>query len=390
VSDINDRTIPLTDVAWQHRQVRDEIQAAFDRLLDDPTCDGTPFVDELEALLSDHFGPPWHVVTAQSGVAAQTLLLRALDIGPGDEVITIPNSDLSTTAAISQVGATFVLVDVAEGGFQIDPAAAERAITPRTKAILPVHMYGTPAPMPALQRIAKAHDLRLIEDAALGLGAELDGARAGTFGDGAFFSFAPRKILGGIGNGGMALVEDPAVAHRVRELRGYGLDPEVQDLPIAERHLRPGLHHVAEGYNLRLDGIQAAIVSAKVRRLEAWAELRCEVADRYDERFAGVAGIETPVIPAGARPAWRNYTVLLDDRDGLRHHLYDRGITTGTLYAPPVHLQPVYAHLGIGPGSFPVAEAQAKRNLCLPIYPGLERAQVDRIADEVIAFLRAA
>lgn len=390
MNDDPDRTIPLTDVAWQHRQVRDEVQAAFDRLLDDPTCDGAPFVDELEALLSDHFGAPWHVVTAQSGVAAQALLLRALGVGPGDDVITIPNSDLATTAAISQVGATFVLVDVAEGSFQIDPVAAEQAITPRTKAILPVHMYGTPAPMPALQRIAKAHDLLLIEDAALGLGAELDGVRAGTFGDGSFFSFAPRKILGGIGNGGMALVGDPEVAHRVRELRGYGLDPEVQDLPIAERHLRPGLHHVAEGYNLRLDGIQAAIVTAKVRRLEAWAELRCEVAARYDERFAGVAAIETPVVPEGARPAWRNYTVLVDDRDGLRHHLYTRGITAGTLYAPPVHLQPVYAHLGMGPGSYPVAEAQAERILCLPIYPGLERAQVDRVADEVLAFLEAA
>ena len=353
MNDPLERTIPLTDVAWQHRQVRAEIQAAFDRLLDDPTCDGAPFIDDLEL------------------------------------AITVPNSDLATTAAISHVGASFVLVDVAEGTFQIDPVAAERAITPRTKALLPVHMYGAPAPMPALQRLAEAHDLLLIEDAALGLGAELAGTRVGTFGDGAFFSFAPRKIVGGVGNGGVALIRDPEVAYRVRQLRGYGLDPEVQELPIAERHRRRGQQHVVEGYNLRLDGIQAAIVAAKVRHLDAWAALRRQVAARYDERFAGVAGIETPVVPAGARPAWRNYTVLVDQRDGLRNHLLARGITVGTLYTPPVHLQPVYAHLGMGPGSYPVAEAQAERLLCLPIYPGMHRAQVDRVADEVIAFLEA-
>lgn len=136
--------------------------------------------------------------------------------------------------------------------------------------------------------------------------------------------------------------------------------------------------------------IQAAIVTAKMRHLEAWTALRQGVADRYDERFADTPEITTPVIPEGAQSAWRNYTILVDDRDGLRHHLYRRGITTGTLYAPPVHLQPVYAHLGLGPGSCPVAEAQAERNLCLPIYPGLERDQVDRIADEVLAYLGAA
>lgn len=382
--------IPLTDVAWQHRQVWDEVQAAFRTLLEDPTCDGAPFTHALEAAFEAHFGPPWIAVSAQSGLAAQALLLRAWGIGPGDEVITAPNSDLATTAAISHVGARFVLADVAPGTFHLDPAAAERAITPRTRALLPVHMYGRPAAMGELRRLADAHDLLLLEDAALALGATVDGARAGALGDGGFFSFAPRKVMGGVGNGGMTLVRDPDVARRFRLLRGYGLDPDLQDRPIAERHLHAGQVHLAEGFNLKLDGIQAAIVHAKFRHVDAWGALRCAVAQRYDERLADVPGLERPTVPAGLVSAWRNYTVLVDHREALRAHLRERGITTGALYTPPVHLQPVYAHLGLGAGTFPVAESHADRLLCLPIYPGMSDDQVDRVAHEVATFLAAA
>lgn len=380
--------IPLTDVAWQHREVRAEIDAAFQTLTTDPTCDGAAFAHALERAFEERFGAPWIAVTAQSGLAAQALLLRAWGIGPGDEVVTAPNSDLATTAAISHVGARFVLADVAPGTFHLDPEAAARAITPRTKALLPVHMYGQPAAMAALRALADAHGLLLLEDAALALGASADGAPAGTFGDGAFFSFAPRKVMGGLGNGGLALVKDAHVARRMRLLRGYGLDPDVQDLPIAERHLLPGQVHVAEGYNLKIDGLNAAVVHAKFRQLDTWGALRGAVADRYDAALADVPGLERPGRLDGTVSAWRNYTILIDGRDALRAHLRARAITSSVLYAPPVHLQPVYADLRLGgPGTFPVAEAQAPRILCLPIYPGMTDEQVDRVAGEVRAFV---
>jgi dTDP-4-amino-4,6-dideoxygalactose transaminase len=382
--------VPLTDVAWQHRQVWDEVQASFRALLEDPTCDGAHFSHALEAAFEERFGDPWIALSAQSGLAAETLLLRALGIGPGDEVVTVPNSDLATTSAIAHVGARPVFVDVEPGSFLLDPAAAARAITPRTRALMPVHMYGHPARMPELRRLADGHGLLLLEDATLALGATLNGVAAGTLGDGAFFSFAPRKVLGGVGNGGLALLRDPDVARRFRLLRGYGLDPDLQDRPIAERHLEPGQRHLAEGYNLKLDGIQAAIVRAKLRHLEAWRDLRAAVAAHYDAGLDGVPGIERPRVAAGVRPAWRNYTVLAARREPLRAHLRAQGITTAALYTPPVHLQPVYAHLGIGPGAFPVAEAQADRLLCLPIYPGMADAQVERVVAEIRSFANVA
>ncbi|CAN5674068.1 DegT/DnrJ/EryC1/StrS family aminotransferase [soil metagenome] len=381
--------IPLTDVAWQHRQVWDEVQAAFAELLLDPTCDGAPFTHALEEAFDASFGAPWIAVSAQSGLAAQALLLRAWGIGPGDEVITAPNSDLATTAAISHVGARFVLADVARGSFGLDPEAVRRAITPRTKAVLAVHMYGHPAAITELRAVTDAHDLLLLEDAALALGASIAGTRAGTFGDGGFFSFAPRKVLGGVGNGGMIIVRDAEVARRIRTLRGYGLDPAVQDRPIAERHQMAGQDHVAEGYNLKIDGVQAAIVHAKFRRLDAWNALRAAVAARYDARLAGIASLERPTTSPGVVPGWRNYTLLVDRRDELRAHLRARGITTAVLYTPPVHLQSVYSDRGYAPGDFPIAEAQAPRILALPIYPGMREAQVDRVIDEVRTFLLA-
>ncbi len=378
--------IPLTDVSWQHAQVRAEIQAAIDRLLDDPNCDGLPFVKALEADVATYHGEGWHAIGVQSGTAAQVLLLRALGIGPGDEVITVPNSDLATNAAISHVGARFVLVDVQESGFALDPDLVEAAITPATKAVLPVHMHGVPAPMSELSAIARRHDLLLLEDATLALGARVEGRLAGTLGDGAFVSFAPRKVIGGTGNGGMVLTPNDDVARRVRLLRGYGQDPSVMDLPITERQVLGGQGHVAEGYNLKLDGIQAAVVHAKFRRLDEWRVLRAAAAARYDALLAGVPGLTTPIVRSGDAPAWRNYTVLSHDRDGLRAHLDAADVASGTLYAPPVHLQPVYRHLGLGPGSFPVAERLGAALLNLPIFPGITEAQQERVAGAVRAF----
>lgn len=378
--------IPLTDVSWQHLQVWDEIHSHFDSLLLDPNCDGTLMTRNLELAFQEHFGEPWIAVATQSGLAAQTLLLRSLGIGSGDEVITAPNSDLATTSAISHTGARFVLADIESGTFNLDPAAVEATITDRTKAILPVHMYGHPARVDALRALADRYNLLLIEDATLALGAKLRGTRLGTFGDGAFFSFAPRKILGGIGNGGMVILKDSNAAEQVRRLLGYGLEPAAQNLPIAARHLSGGLFHVVEGYNLKLDGIHAAITHAKFRNVDAWADLRRSAAARYDEGLADITEVTTPKLVEGRLPAWRNYAILSEQRDALRSHLSEQQITTATLYTPPVHLQPVYADRGYIPGDFPVAEAQSSRLLCLPIYPGITNHQIDRIIDQIHAF----
>jgi dTDP-4-amino-4,6-dideoxygalactose transaminase len=380
------RRIPLTDVAWQHAQVRAEVQAAFDTLLDDPNCDGVGFVKALETDFAAYHGEGWHAVACQSGTAAEFLLLRALGIGAGDEVVTVPNSDLATNAAISHTGATFRLVDIQETGFAMDPARVEEAIGPNTVALLPVHMHGVPAPMEAFARIARRRGLLLLEDATLALGARSGGRKVGTLGDGSFFSFAPRKVIGGTGSGGMVLTRDPEVARRLRLLRGYGQDPSVMDLPIAQRQVLGGQGHVTEGYNLKLDGIQAAVVHAKFRHLDAWRALRAEVAERYDTLLAGVPGLVRPQVGAGDAPAWRNYTVRSHDRDGLRAALDAADIASGTLYAPPVHLQPVYAPMGFGPGSFPVAERLGAELLNLPIFPGMTAAQVERVASTVRAF----
>ena len=372
--------IPLVDVAWQHRQVRPALDQAFDELLTDPTCDDSAYCKALEADFVAYFGrtatAPVYAVSVQSGRAAQFLILKALGIGPGAEVITVPNSDMATTAAISQTGASLVFVDVEAESHNLDPALLEAAITPRTRAIVPVHMYGLPAQMAAINSVAQRHQLLVIEDATLALGAEFQAKQVGLWGAAGFFSFAPRKVLGGIGNGGMVITQDQALARQIGLLKGYGLPPERGEAPIAERHLYLGLANECEGYNLKLDGVQAAVVKAKFVHLDAWAALRQAVADQYSTALAGLPGVKIPQVPAGTRHGWRNYTIAVPNRDRVQVHLRENGITAAALYIPPVHLQPVYQHLGLGPGSFPVAESLAESLLCLPIYPGMTAAQV--------------
>lgn len=381
--------IPLVDVAWQHRQVRPAIDAALDRILTDPVCDGAEFVAGLEAAVAARLGRGVQAIGVQSGLAAEFLALSALGIGPGDEVITVPNSDLATTAAISHTGASFVLVDVDLRSFNLDPALIEAAVTPRTRAIVAVHLYGLPAEMDAITAIARRHRLAVVEDATLALGAEYRGAPVGTLGDAACFSFAPRKVLGGTGNGGMVTTRDPALAERVRLLKGYGLDPRRGDAPIRERQAHAGFEHLVEGHNLKLDPIQAAVVGAKFARLDDWAARRQALADRYAARLAGVPGLGLPAAPPHVRHAWRNFVVRLPHRDAVRARLRERGIATGVVYIPPVHLQPVYRGLGLGPGSFPHAEAAARELLCLPMHPGLTGEQVDEVASALAAAYEA-
>jgi dTDP-4-amino-4,6-dideoxygalactose transaminase len=371
--------IPLVDVAWQHAQVRAEIDRALDRLLVDVHCDGAEFVAAVETTIARRLGAGTCAVGVQSGLAAEFLILKALGIGPGDEVITVPNSDLATTAAISHAGARFVLVDVDPRTYNLDPARIEAAITPRTRAIVPVHMYGLPAEMDAVAAVAGRYGLAVVEDATLALGASYRGAPVGVLGDAAFLSFAPRKVLGGTGNGGLVTTRNPDLAARVRLLKGYGLDPARGEAPVGQRQTAAGFEHVAEGHNLKLDPLQAAVIGAKLTRLDAWAARRQAIADRYDRHLMGIPDVRLPVVPPHTCHAWRNYVVRVPERDAVRARLAERGIATSVLYVPPVHLQPVYRRLGLGPGSFPNAEAAARELLCLPIHPGLTDAQVDEV-----------
>jgi dTDP-4-amino-4,6-dideoxygalactose transaminase len=377
--------IPLTDVAWQHRQVRAGIDQALERILSDTHADGAPLVAELEEAMARRLDEGVAAVAVQSGLAAQFLILKALGIGPGDEVITVPNSDIATTAAISHTGARFVLVDVDIRTHNLAPDHIEAAITPRTRAIVPVHMYGLPAAMDEINAVARRHGLPVIEDATLALGAKYRGAEVGSLGDAAFFSFAPRKVLGGTGRGGLVATRDADLAARVRLLKGYGLDPSQGEAPIRERQQHAGTDHLAEGFNLQLNPMEAAVITAKLARADAWAERRQAIADRYGERLSGVPGITLPWVPRGFVHAWRNYVVRVPGRDRVRAALRERGIATAVLYTPPIHLQSVYRGLGLGPGSFPVAESLARDLLCLPMHPGLSDRDVDEVATALIA-----
>lgn len=380
---IQQKPIPLVDVAWQHQQIRASIDQAIDRLLNERTCDGTEFVKALEAEVVNLLGGNIHAIAVQSGTAAEFLILKGLGIGSGDEIVTVPNSDIATTATISHTGARFVLVDVESTSHNLDPNRLEAAITPRTRAIVPVHMYGLPARMDAIIKIADAHNIQVVEDATHALGGQYQGKPVGTLGHAGFFSFAPRKVIGGTGNGGIIVTRDKDLAWRLRLLRGYGHDPDRGEAPIAERHTYGDTGYIAEGYNLKLDAIHAAIIREKLSRLMEWTKLRESIADCYTTSLADIDGIETPHVPLGSRHAWRNYVITITKRDFVRSHLQKLGITSSVLYIPPVHLTPVYADLNRKEGSYPVTESLAKKLLCLPMYPGMSKTQVTAVVQGI-------
>jgi dTDP-4-amino-4,6-dideoxygalactose transaminase len=297
------------------------------------------------------------------------MALQACDVGPGDEVITTPHTWISTSWAISYVGAKPVYVDIDPATYNINPALIERAITPRTKAILPVHLYGQACDMDALCGIAQKHNLLLIEDAAQAHGAMYDGHRVGSFGRIACFSFYPGKNLGAFGEGGAVVTDDEALAERIRRLRD---------------HAQAGRHrHVELGYNTRMEGIQGAVLEVKLRHLDAWNAARMRHAQRYHELLADVPGIQLPAAPKQGRHVWHLFVILARgmERDVLQKQLADRGVSTGVHYPTPVPLQPAYAYLGHKPGDFPVAEDVMHHCLSLPMSAEMTDEQVEYVAD---------
>ena len=361
------RSVPFVDLAAQHAAIEADVDEAMRRVLRRTDYilgrEVDAFEEEFAAYCESRYA-----VGLDSGTSALELALRAFEIGPGDEVITVANTFVATALAISYTGARPVLVDADPETANIDVSLIERAITPRTKAIVPVHLYGQPADMDAILSVAHRYDLVVIEDACQAHGARYKGARVGSLGDAAAFSFYPAKNLGAYGDGGAVTTNDERAADALRMLRNYGQ--------------REKYRHELRGFNRRLDTLQAAVLRVKLRHLDDWNAARQRHAELYTRRLAG-SGVATPVVAEDARSVWHLYVVETDDRAGLKAHLDARGIATGIHYPIPIHLQPAYADLGYSKGDFPVAERQAERILSLPMYAELTAEMVEYAADAV-------
>ena len=359
--------VPFLDLEAHTQSVWSEVQEALRPVLAEAQFVLGPAVARFERRFADYLGVR-HCVGLNNGTSALHLALLACGVGPGDEVITTPATWISTSWAVSYVGARPVFVDVDPVTYTLDPALAARAITPRTRAILPVHLYGQAANIVALRTLADAHGLALIEDAAQAHGARVGGRRVGTFGKAGCFSFYPGKNLGAFGEGGAVCTDDDAVAERVRRLRDHAQDG---------RH-----HHVEIGFNARMEGIQGAVLDAKLPHLDGWNAARAAHAWRYHRLLAGLPGAVLPQAPAVEAHVWHLYVLRVQgrDREGLRRAMAERGIATGVHYPTPVPFQPAYAHLGYRPGDFPVAEDMARHCLSLPMFPELTEEQIDHVA----------
>jgi dTDP-4-amino-4,6-dideoxygalactose transaminase len=373
--------VPALDLAAEYAEVRSEIEPAVLSVLASGRYIGGPEVEGLEREFAAFCGVA-HGVAVSSGTDALRFALVAAGVGPGDEVITSPFTFIGTTEAISQAGARPVLADIEPAGFALDPSAFEAAITPRTRAAVPVHLYGHPADMERIGATARARGLAVIEDACQAHGAALGGRRAGALGTAGCFSFYPTKNLGAAGEGGLVTTGDPAVADRIRRLRDHGQ---------SAKYL-----HAEEGYNGRLDAIQAAILRIKLRHLETWNERRRALAARYRTALLPAERkglLRLPVERPGARHVYHLFAVRVpsaDDpgrRDRVRGALLDQGIETGIHYPVPLHRQPCYRGMGLGEGSFPEAERASREILTLPIFPQLADDQADLVSETLTRVL---
>jgi dTDP-4-amino-4,6-dideoxygalactose transaminase len=362
--------VPYLDLKTQYESLRGEIRAAIDGVLESSQFILGKYVADFESDFAAYVGVE-HAIAVNSGTSALHLALLAAGVGPGDEVITVPFTFIATLSAISYCGATPVLVDIDPATFNIDVNHLESKITVRTKAILPVHLYGQPAEMHAITEIAKRHGLRVIEDAAQAHGAEYCGKRAGSLGDAGCFSFYPTKNLGAYGEGGIVTTNDGVFAHKIRMLRDWGQERKY--------------HHVLRGFNYRMEGIQGAVLRVKLRHLEKWTEARRALAARYDRQLEG-ANVRRPCAMPHVRHVYHTYTIRAHHRDLLQTRLSEAGIQTAIHYSIPAHLQQAYSDLGYQAGDFPESERAAETVLSLPMYPELTPSVVDYIAEHVRRF----
>ena len=361
--------IPLVDLKAQYRSLKPDIDAAIAEVLENAQFALGPAVEAFEREFASYCGTA-EAVAVNTGTSALHVALLAVGVRPGDEVITVPFTFVATVAAIEYAGAKPVFVDVDPDYYTMDPSALERAITPRTRAVVPVHLFGHPADMDSIADVARRHTLAVIEDACQAHGADYKGKRAGSIGDIGCFSFYPGKNLGAYGEGGAAVTGHQPYADKMRLLRSWGEQTRYR--------------HSIRGFNYRMDGIQGAVLGVKLRHLERWNDARRRLAATYGRRLAG-SGARTPMERPGERHVYHVYAVRLAQRDAWRAHLHAMGIQTGVHYPIPVHLQPAYGDLGYKAGDFPVAEALAGEVLSLPLFAEMTDAQLE----EVCGVLRA-
>jgi dTDP-4-amino-4,6-dideoxygalactose transaminase len=369
--------IPLVDLGAQFEAIRHEIMPAVEAVMRRSAFIHGPYVEAFEREMAA-FCHAQRCVGAANGTEAIFVALKALGVRPGDEVITAANTFTATAEAIEWTGARPVLVDVAPADHLIDPAAVEAAVTARTVGIVPVHLFGQPARMPELRRIADRHGLFLVEDAAQAHGASEGGRPVGTLAQAATYSFYPGKNLGAYGDAGAVTTDDPAVERQIRLISDHG---------------RVGKYeHAVVGYGSRLDGLQAAILSVKLRHLPDWTGRRRALAARYDRLLAEVPGVRAVRPRDGVVAVYHLYVIEVDrrHRDPLRAWLDQRGVDTGIHYPIPLHLQGAYEHLDLAEGAFPVAEAKAKQMISLPIYPELTEPRQDRIVAAIGGYFQEA
>lgn len=356
--------VPFLDLKAQYQSIKPEIDAAIARVLESSQFVLGAEVAGFEQEFAAYCGVA-ECIALNSGTSALHLALLAAGVGPDDDVITVPFTFVASVAAILYAGARPRLVDIEPRSFNMNPAAIEAAITSRTKAILPVHLYGQPADMDPILEVAKRNNLVVIEDAAQAHGAKYKGRPVGSLGDIACFSFYPTKNLGAYGEGGAVTTNNAEYARRIRMLRDWGQDRKY--------------HHVLRGFNYRMEGLQGAILRVKLRHLDHWTEARRAAASKYNRSLAD-CGITLPTEMPWARHVYHVYTLRTEDRDALQAALQTEGIQTAVHYALPAHLQPAYANLGYSRGVFPQSENAAKEVLSLPMYPEITDTQIRKVA----------
>ena len=363
--------VPLLDLTAQYRQIADEVQVALQSVIEEQRFILGPAVDRFEAEIAERLGVE-HAIGCASGTDAILLSLRALNVEPGDEVVTSPFTFFATAGAIHNVGARPVFADIRPDTFNLDPAAADAAVSERTRAIIPVHLFGQMAEMPAFRALGDRRGVAIVEDAAQAIGARQRTANGewittGSLGDTCTFSFFPSKNLGAFGDAGMIVTNDADTAERLFRLRVHGG--------------RQMYHHEEVGYNSRLDSLQAAVLSTKLPYLEGWSEARRANARYYDQALADASGIGIPTIAPGNESIVNQYTIRVLDgrRDELQAFLKERGVGSAVYYPVPLHLQECFSYLGYGEGDFPISEQAAREVLSLPIYPELTEAQREHV-----------
>ncbi|HDH86978.1 MAG TPA: DegT/DnrJ/EryC1/StrS family aminotransferase [Desulfobacteraceae bacterium] len=360
--------VPFVDLRAQYQSIRDEIGIAIQRVLEGCAFAGGPFVAQFEKEFA-LFCKSRFAVGVGSGTEALWLTLLALGVGRGDEVITVPNTFIATAEAISFCGAKPVFVDIDNETYTMNPALLEAAVTPRTKAIIPVHLFGQMADMDPIMDLAKKKRLFVIEDSCQAHGAEYNGKPAGSMGDAGCFSFYPGKNLGACGEAGAVVTNNQKLAEKIKTLRDHGQPEKYQ--------------HRMIGWNARMDGLQGAILSVKLRHLSEWNEARRNKAKVYNKLLAGIDGVITPKEAGYAKHVYHVYAIRVQDREKLITALTDKGIQCGIHYPIPIHLQEAYRYLGLGKNSFPVAERCSQELISLPMFPELTKEQSGYVVQEI-------